>query len=143
MSHTLALILMISRYNCPSVQTVKAYLGTAAVLTRNLDAVFPVKITSSHCICLDPGASLDDLEKRQPFGSTGIRTTDCQDRSLITTLTLIAYCILELLLIFRFFRGCECRCTVRQNIRLLHYPTVTPVGVVIQPQTSKIQISHK
>lgn len=67
-------------------------MGTAAVLIRNLDAVFPVKITSSHRICLDPGTSLDYLEKRQSFRSTGIRTPVCQDRSLTTMLTL--YCVL-------------------------------------------------
>jgi hypothetical protein len=67
-------------------------MGTADVLIRNLDVAFPVKITSSHRICLDPGVSLDDLEKRQPPGSTGIRRPVCQDRSLTTMLTL--YCVL-------------------------------------------------
>jgi hypothetical protein len=67
-------------------------MRTAGVLIRNLDVVFPVKITSSHRICLDPGVSLDDFEKRQPLGSTGIRRPFCQDRSLTTMLNL--YCVL-------------------------------------------------
>jgi hypothetical protein len=65
-------------------------MGKAALLIRNFDAVFPVKITSSHRIkcCRGPRASLDDLEKRKTFGSTTIRTPDCQERSLISMLTL-------------------------------------------------------
>jgi hypothetical protein len=144
-------------------------MENGALLIHNLDAVFPVTITGSHRIksCGDPWPSLDYCEKRNPFGSTGIRTPDCQYRSLKTTISF--YCILGITFNIPIFRGCEYRCTIRKivrcvqyrctfrtnvrcvqyrctvrtNVKCVQYPLVTQVGVVIQLQIFKVQISHE